>query len=161
MVLAQPSVLDYKEETVLEHAAWWQQTGLDHVKLVTMHANLLGVCSTKELLAKLGFLRRVAGMSIADLNNAGSLFNLSLDGRLRTRYFYALLKHRLARFGTISTLMKMTDAQFLAMMQGGTVRDRASKADVARYQKLVTSAGFVAWRERQEARLRPDHAPPV
>jgi hypothetical protein len=50
-------------------------------------------------------------------------------------------------------MMKETDATFLAMMQGRPSRNRASSAAVARYQKLVTSAGFVAWRERQEARI--------
>ena len=71
--------------------------------------------------------------------------------RSRTRYFY--LKHQLGgRYGN-NTIMRATDATFLAMMQGGVWKDRASKAEVARYQKLVTSAGFVAWRERQEARI--------
>ena len=46
-----------------------------------------------------------------------------------------------------------SDATFLAMVQGGTWKDRASEAEVARYQKLVTSAKFAVWRERQEARL--------
>ena len=149
-----PRVLTYSKETVEENAAWWKQTGLDHVKLVTALPTLLGVCSTTELQARLNFLCRVAGMSTADLNKAGSLFGRSLDGRLRARYFYALLKDKLARFTSMNTMMKETDATFLAMMQGGTSRDRASKADVARYQKLVASAGFVAWRGRQEARLR-------
>ena len=153
MVLAEPRVLNYQEGTVKEHAAWWRQSGLDHVKLVTAIPVLLGVVSVKELQAKLDFLRHVAGMSSAELNNAASLFARSLDGRLRTRYFYALQKHRLARFTSMNTLMKETDATFLAMMQGGTVNDRASKFEVARYQKLVASAGFVAWRARQEARL--------
>jgi hypothetical protein len=49
-------------------------------------------------------------------------------------------------------MMNATDATFLAMVQGRPKTDRASKGEVARYQKLVTSAGFVAWRERQEAR---------
>jgi hypothetical protein len=152
-VLKQPRVLNFKDQTVKETAAWWKQTGLDHVKLVTANPILLGVCSVKELQTKLDFLRRVAGMSDKDLNNAGSLFTFSLDGRLRKRYFYALLKHRLARFGRVSTMMNKTDASFLAMVQGRPCTDRASKEEVARYHKLVTSAGFVAWRERQEARL--------
>ena len=152
MVLRYPAVLNYKVDTVKEHAAWWQQTGLDHVKLVTTHPTLLGGVSVKELQTKLDFLSHVAGMSNEDLNKAGPLLTYSLDGRLRARYFYALLKHRLARFG--STMMQVTDAGFLAMVQGGTKRDRASEAEVAYYQKLVTSAKFAAWRERQEARLR-------
>ena len=153
MVLANSNVLNFKEETVKEHAAWWKQTGLDHVKLVSVLPTLLGSSSTEELQAKLDFMSRVAGMSNDDLNNAGSLFHRSLDGRLRTRFFYALMKQQLGgRYG-INSLMQVTDAAFLAMMQGGTVNDRASKADVARYQKLVASAGFVAWRERQEAHI--------
>ena len=103
--------------------------------------------------AKLDFLSRVVGMSKEDLNNAPSLFVRRLDGRLRARFFYTLLKHRLARFGSMNTMMKETDATFLAMIQGGTTRDRASEAEVAYYQKLVTSAKFAAWRERQEARI--------
>ena len=153
MVLRDPRVLNFKEETVKETAAWWKQSGLDHVKLVTTHPNLLGLCSVEELQAKLDFLRYVVGMSDKDLNNAGALFTRSLDGRLRARYFYALLKRRLARFGRMSTMLSETDTSFLAMMQGLPYRSRASSAAVARYHKLVSSAGFVAWRERQEARL--------
>jgi hypothetical protein len=153
MVLKEPRVLTYKDETVKEHAAWWQQTGLDHVKLVTTQPGLLGKCPVKEMQAKLDFLSHVADMSKEDLNKAGPLFALSLDGRLRARYFYAMLKHRLARFGSMSTMMKVTDATFLAVVQGGTWKDRASEAEVARYCKLVTSAKFVAWRERQEAHI--------
>jgi hypothetical protein len=115
MVLKQPSVLNFKDQTVKETAAWWNQTGLDHVKLVTAHPNLLGVSSVEELQAKLDFLRSVVGVGKEDLNNAGSLFHRSLDGRLRPRFFYALLKHRLARFGSTNTMMKETDATFLAM----------------------------------------------
>ena len=88
-VLANPTLLNYQEETVKEHAAWWMQTGLDHVKIVTANPTLLGAPKTIELQEKLDFLSRVAGMSNDDLNNAGSLFNRSLDGRLRTRFFYA------------------------------------------------------------------------
>jgi hypothetical protein len=74
------------------------------------------------------------------LNNAPSLFANSLDDRLRARYFYALLKGRLARFTSMSTMFKTTDAAFLAMLQGESSRGRASELDVARYDKLVKSA---------------------
>ena len=152
MVLKQPPLLNFSEETVREHAAWWQQTGLDHVKLITAHPTLLGAPTTAELQAKLDFLMHVVGMSKEDLNNAPSLFARSFDGRLRARYFYALLKHSLARFGSMHTMMKETDATFLALLvQGGTWKDRAREAEAARYRKLVTSAKFAAWRERQEA----------
>ena len=152
MVLRNTTVLNYKEETVREHAAWWQQTGLDHVKIVSQIPTLLGAAPVDELQAKLDFLR-LAGMSSAELNNAGALFTLSLDGRLRARYFYTLLKGRLARFTSMNTMMKETDATFLAMLQGQTNRGRASELEVARYKEHVASAEFVAWRERQEAML--------
>ena len=98
-------------------------------------------------------MRCVAGMSNNDLNNAGLLFSLSLDGRLRERYFFALMKHQLGgRYG-ITTLMQVTDATFLAVMQGGTVNDRASEAEVARFREHVASAEFVAWSKEQEAHI--------
>jgi hypothetical protein len=74
-----------------------------------------------------------------------------LDGRLRARYFYALLKGRLARFTSKNTMFKETDTSFLAMLQGQPARQRVSELEVARYDTLVKSAKFVAWRERQEA----------
>ena len=157
MVLKEPRVLNYKEETVREHAAWWKQTGLDHVKLVTSIPTLLGGVPTEELQARLDFLR-VVGMSTADLNNSPSLFTRSLDKRLRTRYFYVLLKGRLARFTSKSTMLIVTDAAFLAMMQGQTARGRASELEVARYKDHVASAEFVAWREEQEVQLRASAA---
>jgi hypothetical protein len=154
MVLKNSTVLNYKDETVREHDAWWKHTGLDHVKILTANPNRLGAPTTAALQSNLDFLRRVAGMSTAQLNNAGSLFHRSLDGRLRARYFYALLKGRLTRFTSKNTMMKETDATFLAMAHGQTNRERASDLEVARYTKLVTSAKFVAWRERMEAQLR-------
>jgi hypothetical protein len=111
MVLKQPSILNFKEETVKETAAWWNQTGLDHVKLVTAHPNLLGVCSVEELQAKLDFLSRVAKLSVADLNSGGSLFAANLD-TLRSRFFYALKHGALERY-KLSTLIFCSDARFL------------------------------------------------
>ena len=153
MVLANPRVLTYKDETVKGNAAWWKHSGLNHVKLVTIHPTLLGGVPVDDLQAKLDFLSRVVGMSNEDLNKAGVLFAYRLDGRLRTRYFYALQKHQLGGCYGISTLMNATDAAFVAMMQGGTVNDRASEAEVARYREHVASAEFVAWRTEQEARM--------
>ena len=151
-LLKEPRVLNFKEETVKESAALWKHSGLDHVKIVTGYPTLLGRAPA-DLQAKLNFLRHVAGMSNEDLNNAGHLLTRSLDIRLRARYFYALQKQQLGgRYG-INTLMKETDTTFLAMMQGGTVKDRASAAKVARYREPVASAEFVAWCKEQEARM--------
>jgi hypothetical protein len=150
MVLDQSRVLNYKEETVKESVAWWKQTGLDHVKIVGTYSTLLGGTPVEDLQAKLDFLR-LTGMSTAELNNAGLLFTLSLFGRLRARYFYTLREGNLARFTSMNTMMKETDATFLAMLQNQPYGTRASELEVARYQKLVKSAEFVAWREEQEA----------
>ena len=152
MVLAEPRVLTYNEETVKEHDAWWKQTGLDHVKILTAHPNRLGAPATAVLQANLDFLSGVAGMSPAELNNASSLFGRSLDGRLRARYFYARLKGMLGRYG-MNSMMQVKDSVFLAMMQRRPMatKELASELEVARYDKLVKSAKFAAWRERQEA----------
>ena len=152
LVLAHPRVLTFRDETVKESAAWWKHSGLDDVKIITTNTSLIGRAPA-DLQAKLDFLRHVAGVSNEALNKAVTLFTLSLDGRLRPRYFYALQKHQLGgRYG-INTMMKETDATFLAMMQGGTTRERASEAEVARYREHVASAEFVAWSKEQEARL--------
>jgi hypothetical protein len=157
MVLDQSRVLNYKEETVREHVAWWKQTGLDHVKIVGTYSTLLGGTPVEDLQAKLDFLR-LTGMSTAELSNAGVLFALSLDDRLRARYFYALQEGSLARFTSMHTMMKETDATFLAMIHEqtnltGARLQGASDLEVARYRKLVTSARFQAWAARQEAHL--------
>jgi hypothetical protein len=152
MVLAASVVLNYKDETVIEHAGWWSRTGLDHVKILTTQPTLLGACSMTAYQAKLDFLRHVVGTSDADLNNAGLLFTLTLENRLRPRFFYALTQGRLERFG-ISTMMQVKDSLFLAMMQGRSceTKELASDVEVKRYQKLSASPSFVAWRERMEA----------
>jgi hypothetical protein len=80
-----------------------------------------------------------------------------LNERLRARYFYALQEGKLADFTSMSTMLAETDATFLAMLQGlSSTAARANKAsdqEVERYQELVASAKFVAWRERQEERI--------
>ncbi len=159
MVLTEPRVLNYKEVTVKERDAWWKQTGLDHVKLVTSMPTLLGVAPVDELRAKLDFLR-LTGMSTAELNKAHSLFGLSLERRLRAHYFYTLREGKLARFTSMNTMMQVKDSVFLAMLQGrpSNTKELASKSEVALYKKLVASAEFVAWREEQEA-LRMAAAP--
>ncbi len=162
MVLRNSSVLNYKEETVREHAAWWKQTGLDHVKIVEAHPDLLGAPLPAVLQAKLDFLSVVAGMSTAELNKAGDLFTRSLDRRLRARYFYARLKGRLGRY-SMNSMAQVKDSTFLAMMQGRPMatKELASELEVARYDKLVKSAKFAAWRERQEAQRMAAAPPPA
>jgi hypothetical protein len=49
--------------------------------------------------------------------------------------------------------MAVTDATFLAMLQGQSSKGRASELEVALYREQVASPEFVAWREEQEALL--------
>jgi hypothetical protein len=155
MVLDNPNVLNYKDETVKESVAWWKQTELDHQKIVGLLPTLLGGVPVEDLQAKLDFLRIVVGMSTSELNKAHSLFGLSLDRRLRTRYFYTLREKKLARFGSINTMMQVKDSVFLAMLQRRPkdTNELASDLEVERYKEQVASAEFVAWREEQEALL--------
>jgi hypothetical protein len=162
MVLEEPRVLHYKDETVREHVAWWKQSGLDHVKILRRHQTLLGSPPTSDLQARLDFVRRVVGMSTADLNKAAPLFNFRLNERLRARYFYALQECKLADFTSMHTMMNVTDAAFLAMLQGVSYTvahaNPASDQEVERYKEQVVSAKFVAWREEQEALRLADDA---
>ena len=82
------------------------------------------------------------------------LFSLSLDGRVRPRYFYTLLKGSIYRCG-MSTLMGETDASYLAhaLGRGNGRKEPASKAEVERYRQEVASPEFVAWRVEQEAHI--------
>ena len=72
---------------------------------------------------------------------------------MRPRYFNALQKQKLGGRHCMNTLMCATDAAFVPMMHGGTVNNRASEAEVARYREHVASAEFVAWRKEEEARI--------
>ena len=74
IVLAQPRVLKYKEETVKTLVDWWRNTGLDHVKMITIQPTLLGFSKTTELQAKLDLFGCVASMPKDELNSFGPLF---------------------------------------------------------------------------------------
>jgi len=155
MVLKRSAVLNFKDETVQDLAAWWSQTGLDHVKLITSQATLLGGVPIGELHAKLDFLRRVAGLSDAELSNASSFFTCSLDGRLRPRFFYALQKGALYAC-SMSTLMTETDASYVAFALGrrnGRVNP-ASEEEVECYKEAVSSPAFLEWAAQEEARRK-------
>ena len=100
---------------------------------------------------KLDFFRDVAHMSDDDLNNAAALFTMSLDGRLRPRFFYAL-RMGTAQLYSVNTLMNLADPGFVAHALGRSGRLLpASAAEVASYKQTVASAEFIAWSQREEA----------
>ena len=148
MVLTQPRVLTFKEETVKEHAAWWKQSGLDHVKLVTATPTLLGGVSAKELQARLEFLRDIAKLSVSDLNRGGPFFTTKFD-TLRSRFFYALKHDALERY-KLSSLTFCTDARFLRFVH--QLDALADASTIAEYKQEVASAAFQAWAAEEEAR---------
>ena len=163
MVLKEPRVLAYTEETVRENAAWWKQTGLDHTKIIESEPTLLGCASTKQLAAKLGFLRHVARLSVSDLNNAAPLLSYSLEKTLRPRFFYALANGALERC-KLSTLTVCSTATYLRKVHQFGMP--ASEDEVDRFNDIVASAKFQAWANAQEETLRrggaavlPDRTP--
>ena len=148
VVLKQPRVLNYKEATVKEHAAWWQQTGLDHVKLVTVLPQLLGGVSVKELQAKLNFLSHLAKLSVADLN-CGAPFFIAKPDKLRSRFFYALKHGALERY-KLSSLIFCSEARFLRLVH--QLDQVADARKVAEFKQELASPAFRAWAAQEEAR---------
>jgi hypothetical protein len=152
-----PFLLDLKEETLLDHAAWWRQTGLDYKKILTAHPVLLCLRSDESrnyVQEKLDFLRDVAGMSVDELNKAGVLFCLSLVDRLRPRFFYARLLGN-AYTCSMATLLGEVEASYLALAHGrinGRV-NRASAAELERYKRRIELPRFAAWCAGVEARI--------
>ena len=106
--------------------------------------------SHKHLQDKLDFLRYVARMSDDALNRAPVLFAMSLDERLRPRFFYALRNGTTDRFSML-TLMIPADPLFVASALGHSSSLPASAAEVASYKQTVASAEFIAWSQREEA----------
>jgi hypothetical protein len=155
-IAQEPTVLGSALSTLQQHAAWWRQTGLDYKKILTTRPGYLHR-SVDSLQDKLDFLRNVVRMSDDDLNKATALFNLSLEERLRPRFFYVLWKKRAdeaAHRRSYSSLMCETDHNFVAGVLGRSRYSPVSAAEMASYKETVTSAEFVAWREREEALLR-------
>jgi hypothetical protein len=153
MVLKASTVLNFKAETVREHDAWWKQTGLDHVKIITMNPTLLGVAPVEALQEKLNFLRDVSWLSTDDLNNGGPFFQASLDNKLRPRFFYAWKHGALERY-KLSSLSFCSDAVYLRKVH--RLGAPASEDAVKRYKEVVASADFQAWAAQEEAQRRRD-----
>jgi hypothetical protein len=150
MVLDQSRVLNFKDETVRDHAAWWKLSGLDHLKIVESYPLLLGV-STTGLQEKLSFLRDVAGLSTDDLNLAAPILASSLDKKLRPRFFYAW-KHGALERNKLSTLSFCSVATYLRKVH--QLDAPADDDAVDLYKETIASADFQAWAAQEEARRR-------
>ena len=93
------------------------------------------------------FLRGVAKLSVADLNNGGPFFSAKLD-KLRSRFFYAL-KHGALERCKLSTLTFCSDARFLRRVH--QLDALADVREVVEYKHEVASASFQAWAAQEEA----------
>ena len=153
MVLRNTAVLNFKEETVREHAAWWKQSGLDHNKIVGTHPGLLGAPSTVELRAKVSFLRDVVWLSTDDLNRAPPFLQRPLDKTLRPRFFYACKHGAMERY-KLSSLTFCSAAVYLRRVH--QLDAPANEGAVKRFKETVTSADFLAWQAQEEAQRRRD-----
>jgi phage portal protein BeeE len=151
MVLKASTVLNFKAETVREHDAWWKQTGLDHVKIITMNPTLLGVAPVEALQEKLNFLRDVSWLSTDDLNNGGPFFQASLDNKLRPRFFYAW-KHGALERNKLSSLTFCSSAVYLRKVH--QLDAPADEDAVTRFKETVASADFQAWAAQEEEARR-------
>jgi hypothetical protein len=151
MVLIEPRVLNFKEESVRKCNAWWKQTGLDHLKINARYPTLLAGVPVEELQAKLSFLRDVARLSVEDLNRGGPFLQASLDKKLRPRFFYALENGAFER-SKLSTLCFCSDALFLRKVH--QLDALASNDEVDAYKETIASPGFRARMAAQEETRR-------
>ena len=94
------------------------------------------------------FLRGVAKLSVADLNNGGPFFSAKLD-KLRSRFFYAL-KHGALERCKLSTLTFCSNVRFLRYVH--QLDALADARTIAEYKQEVASAAFQAWAAEEEAR---------
>jgi hypothetical protein len=87
---------------------------------------------------KLDFLHKVAGMSYDELNKSPA-FTYSLDGRMRPRFFYALLKGTVHRC-SMSTLLLEADPSYVTLALGRGVKCQAHGAEAPRMRRARSPA---------------------
>ena len=156
MVMSNGAMLAYADNTIIEHAGWWRQTGLDHAKLVASYPTLLGSCSTPELQVKLDFLRHVAGLSDKDLNNGAPFLSCSLEDKLRPHFFYALQHGALERY-KLSTLCFCSEHRFMERVHRQGAWPAGDDA-AERFKEAVSSAAFLEQAAQEEAKRRQPRA---
>ena len=143
-------LLGYGDDTLRNGAERLQSLGLDVVRMVSGHPELL-VYSPAGLSLKLDFMRSVVGLSTSEILPA--FLTLSLEKRIRPRYFYALQRGVEQRYA-FGTLMQFADAGFLKMANGLVKGVQATAEDVAAYKAHIATPAFRAYMDEQEAAIR-------
>ena len=143
-------LLGSEDDTLQRGAEWLRSQRLDVVRMVSRFPELM-LYSPEGLSPKLDFLRSVVGLTTSEILPV--FLTLSLEKRIRPRYFYALqrgVEHRYA-FGT---LMQYADAGFLKMANSLAKGAQATAEDVAAYKAHIATPAFRTYMDEQEAAIR-------
>ena len=143
-------LLGYGDSRLRSGAEWLRLQGLDVVQVISTHPDLL-LRSPEGLSLKLDFLRCVVGLTTSEILPV--FLVLSLETRMRLRYFYALQRGAAQRYA-FSTLVIRTDAKYLTMANGLAKGVCATAADVAAYKAHIATPAFRAYMDEQEAAIR-------
>jgi len=153
-IASQFQLLGYGDDTLRNGAEWLRSQGLDLMRMVSAHPQLL-YYSPEGLSPKLEFMRSVVGLDTSEIVSAYLIY--SLEDRMRPRYFYALqcgIEQRYA-FGS---LMKCSDAVFVKMANSLAKGVHATAEDVAAYQAHIATPAFRAYMDEQEAAISAERA---
>ena len=144
-------LLNASDDKLRKGAEWLRSHGLDVKRMLKHHPELLASISAEVLLAKLDFVCTVAGVAKADIQPV--FLALSLEGRMRLRYFYALQRGVADRY-TFSTLMNVSDAALVKRVNSLPKGTPATAEEVAAYKAHVASPEFRAYMDEQELAIR-------
>jgi hypothetical protein len=142
-------LLGYGDDTLRNGAEWLRSQGLDVVRIVSAHPELLNR-SPEGLSAKLDFMRSVVGLSNSEVL---PVFLASSLDKMRPRYFYALQRGVAQRY-TFGSLVIPSNATFLKMALSLPRGTHATAADVAAYQAHIATPAFCAYMDEQDAAIR-------
>jgi hypothetical protein len=142
-------LLGYDDSLLRRGAEWLRSQGLDVVRMVSTHPQLL-LLSPARLSLKLDFMRSVVGLSTSEIGSA--FLTYSLD-KMRWRYFYALQRGVEQRY-TFGSLIFPSDADFVKRANSLPRGTHATAEDVAAYQAHIATPAFRAYMDEQEAAIR-------
>jgi hypothetical protein len=143
-------LLGYEDSTLRRGAEWLRSQGLDVVRMVSAHPQLL-VLSPEGLSLKLDFMRSVVSLTTSEILPV--FLTLSLEKRMRPRYFYALQRGVEQRYA-FGTLMHCSDKAFLKLANSLAKGVYAAAEDIAAYQAHIATPAFRAYMDEQEAAIR-------
>ena len=146
-------LLGYDDSTLRNGAEWLRSQGLDVVRMVSAHPDLLWR-SPEGLTPKLDFMRSVVGLNTSEI--LPRLLIASLN-KMRPRYFYAQQRGVEQRYA-FGSLVIPSDMNFLKMANGLARGVQATAEDVAAYQAHIATPAFRAYMDEQEAAIRAERS---